>query len=40
MSAERQRDVDLEYLKRSVHNNDNDSSDLSFHTSSLEGTAV
>ena len=40
MSAKRRREVDLEDLNRSVHNNDNDSSNLSFHTSSLEGTAV
>ena len=26
MSAERQREIDLEDLNRSVHNNDNDSS--------------
>ena len=40
MSAERQREVDLEDLNRSVHNNDNDSSNKSSHTSSLKGTAV
>ena len=40
MSSKRQREVDLEDLNRSVHNNDNDSSNKSFLTSSLEGTAV